>query len=173
VQTGEFRQDLYYRIAGIDLRLPALRERSSDIPSLAQAIVKRIARADMPSCKFTDEALDKLQAYAFPGNIRELKNILLKALSESNNGIISAGNIHLSSTRLEKTQAASQHEIPVDVLREAGTEKTAAASMAELEAEHIAKLLLSYNGHRRHVADTLGISERTLYRKLKRYNLAS
>ncbi len=173
VQTGEFRQDLYYRIAGIDLRLPALRERSSDIPSLAQAIVKRISRADMPQCKFTDEALEKLQAYAFPGNIRELKNILLKAVSESNNGIISAANIHLSSNRLEKSAADSQHEIPVDVIREANADKSANASIAELEAEHIAKLLLSYNGHRRHVADTLGISERTLYRKLKRYNLAN
>ena len=171
VQAGEFRHDLYYRIAGIDLRLPSLRERSSDIPALAQAIVKRITRVGMPHCKFTQDALEKLQGYAFPGNIRELKNILLKAVSESNNGIISAANIHLSQ-QPEKPRMDTPHELPVEVIRQAITDKNPNASIAELEAEHIAKLLLSYNGHRRNVADTLGISERTLYRKLKRYNLA-
>ncbi len=170
VQAGGFRHDLYYRIAGIDLRLPSLRERSSDIPALAQAILKRITRVGMPHSKFTDEALEKLQAYVFPGNIRELKNILLKAVSESNHGIISAANIHLGA-QPEKLQANTKHEIPVEVIREATEEQSPAASIAELEAEHIAKLLQSYNGHRRHVADTLGISERTLYRKLKRYKL--
>jgi len=171
VQSGEFRQDLYYRIAGIDLRLPGLRERSSDIPALAQAMLKRITRVGMPQYKLSAEALHKLQAYEFPGNIRELKNILLKAASESNNGIISAANIHLLTQR-DILVADTPHEIPVEVIRKATAEKPHNASMAELEAEHIAKLLQSYNGHRRNVADTLGISERTLYRKLKLYNLA-
>lgn len=171
VEAGEFRHDLYYRIAGIDLHLPSLRERSSDIPALAQAIVKRITRVGMPHYKFTQDALEKLQGYTFPGNIRELKNILLKAVSESNNGIISAANIHLSQ-QAEKLRLNTPHELPVEVIRQAITDKNPNASIAELEAEHIAKLLLSYNGHRRNVADTLGISERTLYRKLKLYNLA-
>lgn len=171
VHAGEFRHDLYYRIAGIDLHLPSLRDRSSDIPALAQAILKRITRVGMPHCKFTDEALDKLQIYTFPGNIRELRNILLKAVSESNNGIISADNIYLSTPQPEKLRVVNQHELPVDVIREASNDKPSSASIAELEAEHIANLLLSYNGHRRNVADTLGISERTLYRKLKKYSL--
>jgi two-component system, NtrC family, response regulator AtoC len=170
VQAGEFRQDLYYRIAGIDLRLPSLRERSSDIPDLAQAILKRITRSGMPHCKFTQEALEKLKNYAFPGNIRELKNILMKAIAESNNGIISAANIHLAAQQ-EIPAVVNQHEIPVELIRETSVVKNSNASIADLEAEHIAKLLISYNGHRRNVADTLGISERTLYRKLKRYNL--
>jgi transcriptional regulator with PAS, ATPase and Fis domain len=171
VQAGEFRHDLYYRIAGIDLHLPSLRERRSDIPALALSFLKQITRVGMPHSKFTQEALDKLQTYAFPGNIRELKNIILKAISESNNGIISAANIHLSQ-QTEKLPLNTPHEIPVNVLRQASTEKTSHASIAELEAGHIAKLLLSYEGHRRNVADALGISERTLYRKLKRYKLA-
>jgi DNA-binding NtrC family response regulator len=171
VHSGEFRQDLYYRIAGIDLRLPTLKERSSDIPALAVAMLKRITRADMPQCKFTQEALEKLQAYSFPGNIRELKNILLKAISASNNGIISAANIHLSPQH-EKYAAVQQHEIPVEIIHEVTTIKNGNVSIADLEAEHIAKLLQSYDGHRRNVADTLGISERTLYRKLKLYKLA-
>lgn len=170
VEAGEFRHDLYYRIAGIDLHLPSLRERSSDIPALALSILKRITRTGTPHSKFTQEALEKLQGYTFPGNIRELKNILLKAVSESNNGIISAANIHLSQ-QPGKQPDNSIHEIPVETIRQATSEKNPNASIAELEAEHISKLLLSYNGHRRYVADTLGISERTLYRKLKRYNL--
>jgi len=170
IEAGEFRLDLYYRIAGIDLRLPSLKERSSDIPALSLSIVKRITRIGMPHCKLSREALGKLQAYAFPGNIRELKNILLKAVSESNNGIISADNIHLSQQPRNQLPN-TPHEIPVDILQ-TDVVKTVESSIAELEAEHIAKLLLSYNGHRRHVADTLGISERTLYRKLKRYSLA-
>ena len=171
IHEGGFRSDLYYRIAGIDLRLPSLRERSSDIPVLAQAILKKITQVGQPHFKLTPEAVDKLQGYTFPGNIRELKNILLKAVSESNHNIISAANIHFSHQH-EKNEASTKHEIPVDVIREATEIKPQSASMAELEAEHIGKLLLSYNGHRRNVADTLGISERTLYRKLKRYNLA-
>jgi two-component system, NtrC family, response regulator AtoC len=170
-QAGEFRHDLYYRIAGIDLRLPSLRERSSDIPALAQAIVKRITRVGMPHCKLTQAALEKLQNYAFPGNIRELRNILLKAVSESNHGIINDSNIHLSQPH-ERPPLNSQHEIPVDIIRQEISGKNPNVSIAELEAEHIQKLLLSYNGHRRNVADTLGISERTLYRKLKLYNIA-
>ena len=170
IETGEFRHDLYYRIAGIDLRLPSLRERSSDIPALALSIVKRITRIGMPHCKLSREALEKLQAYAFPGNIRELKNILLKAVSESNNGIIGAANIHLAQ-QPERQRVNLQHEIPVEAIRQATDFQSPNVSIAELESEHIAKLLLSYNGHRRNVADTLGISERTLYRKLKRYKL--
>lgn len=170
IQTGEFRQDLYYRIAGIDLRLPSLKERSSDIDALSQALLKRITRVGMHHFKLTTEAQEKLQSYAFPGNIRELKNILLKAASESNNGIITANNIHLSAQQ-NKPAAETAHEIPVETLRKATDAGSGNASIAELEAEHIAKLLQSYNGHRRNVADTLGISERTLYRKLKRYKL--
>jgi two-component system, NtrC family, response regulator AtoC len=172
VSAGEFRHDLYYRIAGIDLRLPSLKERNSDIPELAQAILKRITRVGMPHYKLAPAALEKLQTYAFPGNIRELKNILLKAVSESNNGIINVANIHLSQ-QPDKVAVNTPHEIPIEVIRQATDVKSSPnISIAELEAEHISKLLLSYNGHRRNVADTLGISERTLYRKLKRYNLA-
>ena len=171
VQSGEFRLDLYYRIAGIDLRLPTLTERSSDIPALAQAILKRINRVGIPHYKLTPEVLEKLQNYAFPGNIRELKNILLKAATESDNGIIRSANIHLSP-QPENLHIKKPHEIPIEVIRQATDSKPVNTSMAEMEAEHIAKLLLSYNGHRRNVADALGISERTLYRKLKRNNLA-
>ncbi len=168
VHNGEFRKDLFYRIAGIDLRLPTLRERKSDIPALAQAMLMRITRSNGNSCKFTQEAMDLLQDYDFPGNIRELKNILMKAVAECNNGIIGAANIHFSESAPPQPATVPA---PLMQLAAASTNLNTDRSIASVEADHIAKLLQSYNGHRRNVADALGISERTLYRKLKRYRL--
>ena len=161
--AGQFRLDLYYRISGIDLRLPSLKERREDIPALAEALLKRITLTGMLHCKLTDEALEKLLGYSFPGNVRELKNILMKAVAMSNHGIISAEHIHLGNQR-----SAS---LPPYVQAAAARETVAAKKMADMEAEHISALLSRYSGHRRNVADILGISERTLYRKLKRYGL--
>jgi two-component system response regulator AtoC len=162
-QAGQFRLDLYYRISGFDLRLPTLRERRNDIPALAEALLKRITRTGIPQCRLTDDAMEKLLGYAFPGNVRELRNILMKAIAMCNNGIISAEHIHLGNQPIEHP-----HIHPV---AEAERETGMGTAMSEIEAQHIAALLTRHNGHRRNVADLLGISERTLYRKLKRYSL--
>lgn len=167
-QTGLFRLDLYFRISGIDLRLPSLKERREDIPSLADAILKHITRAGMPRCRLTDDALDKLLNYSFPGNIRELRNILLKAVAMSNYGIISADNIHLSDLTHEHHHRQTQRETQTESLPHGKAYKVSVKSIADMEAQHIADLLTLHNGHRRIVAEILGISERTLYRKLKR-----
>ncbi|NNM83196.1 MAG: sigma 54-interacting transcriptional regulator [Burkholderiales bacterium] len=157
-KEGRFRLDLYYRIAGIDVRLPSLKERSSDIPALAEALLKRLGRSGMPTCRLTDDALEKLMTYSYPGNVRELRNILMKAVAVCNNGIISAEHVHPGNQPLV-------HQILPAV------EEKSERSMEEVESSHIAELLDRHNGHRRIVADLLGISERTLYRKLKRYGL--
>ena len=159
-QAGQFRLDLYYRISGFDLRLPTLRERRSDIPALAEALLKRITRTGIPQCRLTDDAMEKLLGYTFPGNVRELRNILMKAIAMCNNGIISAEHIHLGTHEHMHQEA--------EPVRETST----GTAISEVEAQHIAALLNRHNGHRRNVADLLGISERTLYRKLKRYSLA-
>jgi two-component system response regulator AtoC len=167
-QTGLFRLDLYYRISGIDLRLPSLKERRGDIPALADAILKHITRVGMPRCRLTDDALDKLINYSFPGNIRELRNILLKAVAMSNYGIISADNIHLGELLLAHQHEHVHSETAVAPLHLKPANKVPVKSIADLEAQHIDELLKLHNGHRRIVAELLGISERTLYRKLKR-----
>lgn len=169
-EANHFRLDLYYRIAGIDLRLPSLKERSNDIPALADAILQRITRAGAPRCRLTDDALEKLMRYSFPGNVRELRNILLKAVAMSSHGIISAAHIHLGGHSSMHSPVPS--ETPSGGTARTGMGSPAGSSIAELEAHHIAELLAGHHGHRRTVADVLGISERTLYRKLKRYNLA-
>lgn len=118
----------------------------------------------------TDDALEKLMRHSFPGNVRELRNILLKAVAMSSHGIISAAHIHLGG------HSSTHNHVPSETLSidtpKTGMGSPHGSSIAELEAHHIAELLISHNGHRRNVADVLGISERTLYRKLKHYKLA-
>lgn len=173
-ENGLYRLDLYYRMAGIDLRLPSLRERRSDIPALAEAMLKGIAGTGAPRCKLTDDAMDKLMQYDFPGNVRELRNILMKAVALCHHSIISADYIVLGSAIASPVMAiadpgASNEAAPMvsnpDPL-------VSGTPIAELEARYMADLLRIHQGHRRNVADILGISERTLYRKLKRYGLS-
>lgn len=156
VRDGRFRQDLYYRLAAIDLTLPPLRERRSDIPALANALLLRLGKPGGHRPHLSAGALDRLSAYHYPGNIRELRNILQKAMALSSGGAIEAHHIHFADV----FPAATPAHMPVF-----------SGSMSEIEASHIANLLQQHNGHRRTVADILGISERTLYRKLKQYDL--
>lgn len=173
--SGQFRLDLYYRIAGIDLRLPSLRERRSDIPALVDAMLKRITASGSPRCKLTDDAIDKLTQYDFPGNVRELRNILLKAVVMCRHGVISAENIIFGRAAAKTERRLSTAENAAPLLPHAVSDEYPAVSgipMAELEAKYITDLLQIHRGHRRNVADILGISERTLYRKLKLYGLS-
>ncbi|MDP2829959.1 MAG: sigma 54-interacting transcriptional regulator [Sulfuricellaceae bacterium] len=161
VDKGQFRLDLYYRIAGIDITLPTLKERRQDIPAMSNALLHRLSgdgRFDLGK-----DAIVKLMDYDFPGNIRELRNILQKALVLSNDGMIHAEHIRFdNATSLPPVQKAG---------RKSAKSETSDTSIAELEVAHITRLLEIHGGHRRKVAEILGISERTLYRKLILYGL--
>jgi two-component system response regulator PilR (NtrC family) len=101
VATGRFREDLFYRINVIELRVPPLRERSGDIPDLAQAILERMCRRmklDTPA--ISPEAMQALQTYAFPGNVRELENIIERALTLTTSGLITLEQIKLRPAML-------------------------------------------------------------------------
>lgn len=162
VDKGGFRQDLYYRIAGIDIVLPTLRERRLDIPALAEMFLRRIGADAKRSYHLTQEAIDRLIHYDFPGNVRELRNILQKAAALSEDGVVTADLI-----RLESHPPARLAVIAPAPPKGGGRGQ----SMADMESQYIAELLRRYKGHRRTVADVLGISERTLYRKLNQYGL--
>jgi len=155
IADDTFRSDFYYRIAGITHRIPALRDRREDIPALAEALLIRMRDPKAYRCHINDDAKALLSEYDYKGNIRELMNVLQRAVSLSTDGHIRAEHIEFD-------------EIPA-------TGKPAAVkpgqSMQQMEADRIAELLLIHQGHRRKVADELGISERTLYRKLGKYNL--
>lgn len=172
VDQGLFREDLYYRIAGIDVTLPSLRERRQDIPALAEALLARISGAGKNIPRLAADAISHLMSYDYPGNVRELRNVLQKAIALSGNGVIHAKHIQFDSLNEGKAQTAMRagisagNPVPPSV---AGTPST--LSIEEMEIRHIGELLEHHSGHRRTVADILGISERTLYRKLNRYGL--
>lgn len=152
VDEKRFRLDLYYRLAGIDVTLPALRERRDDLSALAAFLLKRLA-GSRRACRLDATALAMLQAYEFPGNVRELRNLLQRAVLTCQDGVIRAADLHLPVAALPPQPG------------------TGTQPLAEIERSHIRALLDSHAGHRSRVATALGVTERTLYRKLKRYGL--
>ncbi len=160
VDQGRFREDLYYRIAGIDVALPALRERREDIPALAEVLLARLGGNGRGHCHLDKSAIQKLKGYGFPGNVRELRNVLQRALLRCRDGMISAADIAFQ-------QDVFDTEVPPSPPRA----KRSDPSLKGAEQDYIRDLLARHDGHRRTVADLLGISERTLYRKLQRYGL--
>jgi two-component system response regulator PilR (NtrC family) len=102
VAEGKFREDLFYRVNVIELRVPSLRERPEDVPELAEAILRRLGRRMKISPPLLGrDALAALEVYAFPGNVRELENILERAITLSTAGEVSASDIQLRPTRGE------------------------------------------------------------------------
>lgn len=169
---GRFRPDLYFRISGIDVHLPPLRERRTDIPALAELILARIAGPNRPRYRLSEGALLRLMSYGYPGNVRELRNILQKAAALSD-GMIREEHILLN----RRAHPRPDHQT-TPLTRASDAAPTAieprrrfAASISEMEAQHIANALLENNGNRRSAAIALGISERTLYRRLTHHGL--
>lgn len=145
VQSGRFRRDLFHRLDAIHLRVPPLRERIEDIGPLARWFLRD---SDL---RLSDEALAALEEYAWPGNIRELKNCLNKA------SLCAAGpEIELC-------------DLPVEILLEPVESMDEAYSLDGLEQQTICRVLAQTGGHQQKAADLLGISRRTLIRKLKLY----
>ncbi|KTT17432.1 sigma-54 interaction domain-containing protein [Pseudomonas sp. xss_4] len=147
VADGTFREDLYYRISGFPIRMPALRERSEDLPLLIQSLLKRIAGPSAPT--LGDAALDQLRMYPFPGNIRELRNILERARLFADEGVI------------------EPEHLPEDVVSLPAEVRANASRPADL-----IQVLSHFKGSRSELAKYLGISERTLYRRLKAAGIA-
>ena len=169
VEQGTFRADLYYRIAGISITIPPLRERRGDIAPLVKAMLERNKGHNGITARISDEAIQVLEGYDFPGNIRELRNILQKAVAVSPDGYITPEQLQLNNF-------ANVYVNPLAERRNAVTEKrpntpSTNRSLSDVEATHIESLLHQHDGHRAKVAEELRISERTLYRKLKQYNL--
>ncbi len=154
VQKGHFRADLYYRIAAFPVELPPLRERQSDMGLLASCLLDQSADLLGQRHTLSEDALIKLQTYDFPGNIRELRNMLQRAATMSTGGIITADNV----------------ELP---MREESQPSSGGSSLEDVEARYITDLLQRFEGRRSEVAKVMDISERTLYRKLKRFGLNS
>lgn len=165
VEQGTFRADLYYRCAGNSVTIPPLRERRSDIPALVNALTSRLRDPGGDLCRITDDALQRLIGYDFPGNFSELGSILQKAAMKTTNAVITPDLLDLDQLANVFGKPLADHRI---YPRESDG---AHRSISEIEKSHIKSLLQQFNGHRARVADVLKISERTLYRKLKQYGL--
>lgn len=161
VKAGRFREDLYYRINVIYLKLPPLRERREDIALLAQSFVKSFAQANGRKISgISEEALAALQNYDWPGNIRELKNIIERMIV------------------LSSSEELTIEQVPEDIRSGQGSHKTAPPSMfsganlSDVEKAAIQQALIDVKGNKSLAAKKLGISRRTLYRKIDEYKLA-
>ncbi len=171
VAEGRFRHDLYYRINVIELRVPPLRERGGDLPQLAAAILARLARSHgRPIPLLSPSALEALDRYRFPGNVRELENILERALALAEDDQISASDLRLpqhNGTRVAGV-AVEQQEAVVDV------EPGAAALpsyIEQLERAAIQKALEENRWNKTRTAAQLGITFRALRYKLKKLGM--
>lgn len=194
VESGRFRQDLYYRINVIELQVPPLRQRKSDIPLLANALLNKIsALHGSKAPKLASDALEKLGSYTYPGNVRELENLLERAATLCEGNVINASDIHFSHA-VEGTAAvptpprhdeALQHEEPVDLtppLESAARTGGRPASqgdatdnleayLEQLERREIEKALEANRWNKTAAAKQLGISFRALRYRLKKLNL--
>jgi len=177
VLAGIFREDLYYRIACLNIRLPGLRERISDIPLLARNLLEGINRSMRCSYQLMPDAFDRLKEHNFPGNVRELRNILFIAATHSINREIDAALIDKVMKNLPQCASIKDtDDRPMDMPptnNDADEVSISApsveqpASLKTVEEQHIRTLLEKFGGNRKQVADVLGVSERTIYRKLK------
>ncbi|WP_049782310.1 sigma-54 interaction domain-containing protein [Paraburkholderia xenovorans] len=155
--TGQFRSDLYFRISAFPIRLPALRDRADDIPLLVDSTLQRIASGRSAAPRKTSvaaDALARLCAFRWPGNIRELRNVLERASLLADDGVIRPE--HLPDTVRADVSPASPAAAP---LRHSARIKLTDAELARMAADFV--------GRRKELAAQLGMSERTLYRRLK------
>ena len=154
---GDFRADLFFRLSTLPIHLPALRERVSDIPVLADAILQTIrrdgARRDM---RMTASATAALLRYSWPGNIRELRNVIERAALLSDSNLIDAADLHLVGSR------PYPHSLPHDDVE---------LSLEDVERRHIELVLKHEDGHVDRAASRLGISRSSLYNKVRQYAL--
>ncbi len=174
VDAGQFRQDLYYRLNTIPVVIPPLRKRNGDLELLCDFFVKKYAALDGRKVKgLSRQALSVLSAHSFPGNVRELENIIHRAVLLSASPQISPADLLMEGIAPESgVQQASHGADPSDLSHPAGHTHEPAiptGSLKEMEQQMIFKTLDQTQGNRTHAAKILGISVRTLRNKLNEY----
>ena len=163
VKNGTFREDLFYRLNVVRIELPPLRERKEDIPILAAYIIRRLSE-DMSShiSGFTPEAIEALKNHHFYGNVRELENIIERAMIFSDSTTIDVKDLDLRSSVAK--ESVREREIQSSV--------EGNLSLKELERSAIISALQRWEGNRTKASEELGISRRTLISKIKEYDIS-
>ena len=155
VSAGRFREDLYYRLNVIPIILPPLRERKEDIPALIEIFMEKYGDGLGKAVEFSKDAIEMLLAYDYPGNVRELENIIERCITLSINEVI------------------SKDELPAFILRGAHSTKSLFLSdiAADAEKGHIIRVLKTTRGNKTRAAEILGISRKTLWEKMNSYGI--
>lgn len=157
IEKGNFRQDLYYRLKGITLTIPPLRERKEDILALANLFLTKYSNNHhLPRAILTDETLDLLENYTWPGNIRELKNALEAGIVLCKNNTITPLDLQLEAARSKASQPS---------------ENIPGFSIGDSEKETIIRALKKTNGVQKNAAELLNISRRSIHYKIKKYDI--
>jgi two-component system response regulator HydG len=156
IRTGNFRQDLYFRLNVVQIKLPPLRERKSDIPLLVTSFLEKFANPRGESRSISEEAMRQLVAYDWPGNVRELENAIERAVALGSGPIVHVGDLP-SNLQYPSTERAPQ--------------KDELLPLEELERRAILRMLRETSGDKLAAARMLGIGKTTLYRKLKQYHM--
>ena len=178
VQEGRFREDLFFRLNVIPIKLPPLRERKEDIPLLTQFFLKRICeREGIEEKKFTSQAIKALLNYSWPGNIRELENFIERVVILSENNIIGIEDLSLStlSSKLQIRESLTEDKdmlikyLSLPQISENGIELN--KLLKEIEVYYLKKALEISKGVKTKAAKLLGLNRTTFIEKLKKYNL--
>ena len=151
VRAGRFREDLYYRLNIFRIELPPLRRRREDIPVLVQEFLRRYRRTDEP-VEVSPEAMRALMDYHWPGNIRELENVMERAVYLAEDGVVRLGDLPEEMLRAKDSNA--------------GFSLPSEKSLDELEREYIEHVLKRCGGNKKRAAEILGVNRKTIYRKL-------
>ena len=168
VDEGKFREDLYYRLDVVEIRMPLLRERGSDVAVLCDRFMKEFADVNGRAVsRISPEAAALLQSYSWPGNVRELRNTMEKMVVLAHGDVLTVddvpANIRGEAVKNGLVVTGAKPVVPID-------DVTASESLAELEKRKILAALDVANGNRSKAALALGISRRTLHRKLNEWN---
>jgi DNA-binding NtrC family response regulator len=159
IKHDQFREDLFYRLNVISILVPDLRERPEDIPILIDHFVKKYGEQfGKPSIRFSKEAINCLMRYPWPGNVRELENVIERTVALSSVDVIDCRDLPDHLFQMKST----------DMIEELASESM---PLSEIEKRYIMKILQRTNWHQSKAAQILGIDRKTLYRKIKEYNL--
>jgi DNA-binding NtrC family response regulator len=173
VQQGRFRADLFYRLNVISLHVPPLRDRPADVPALVEHFLSIFrARFDRPALTVSDDTMRRLAEHSWHGNVRELRNALERAAALSTSDVLEADQI-LGDGGLSggggQGMGAGEESLTQSPASQPLPPVTQPLSLDEIERQHILRVLEETGGNRERAAAVLGISSRTLYRKLREY----
>ena len=164
IEDGSFREDLYYRLAVVPLRIPPLRERRSDLPELIDTLFRRArARHNLPEARLSPGVLQRLTAYRWPGNVRELENVLERLLVLSSRDLITEEDL---PEELQRTGGSGNGSLWLDLPSEG-------LSLEALERDLISRALERFGGNQTRAARYLDLSRRTLIYRMEKHGIPS